>query len=46
MALLGIDIGGTAIKTGLVNSKGEITEKASVEIVDIRKGNSCIKIRV
>lgn len=39
MALLGIDIGGTSIKTGLVNSEGEITEKASVEIADLRKGN-------
>lgn len=39
MALLGIDIGGTSIKTGLVNSEGEITEKASVEIADLRKRN-------
>lgn len=39
MALLGIDIGGTAIKTGLVNNAGEITENASVKIADLRKGN-------
>ncbi len=39
MALLGIDIGGTAIKTGLVNSDGGITEKASVDIADLRQGN-------
>jgi glucokinase len=39
MALLGIDIGGTSIKTGLVDDAGVITQKASVDIDVLRKGN-------
>ena len=39
MALLGIDIGGTSIKTGLVDATGVITQKASVDIAILRKGN-------
>jgi glucokinase len=39
MALLGIDIGGTSIKTGLVDAAGVITQKASVDIAVLRNGN-------
>ena len=39
MALLGIDIGGTSIKTGLVDAAGVITQKASVDIAILRRGN-------
>ena len=39
MAVLGIDIGGTAIKAGIVTSGGIIEQKATIEIDDLRKGN-------
>jgi len=37
--VLGIDIGGTAIKAGLVNANGNIAAKLQIEVTELRIGN-------
>jgi glucokinase len=39
MPLLGIDIGGTSVKAGLVEPDGKIIFKTAVDISELRKGN-------
>jgi len=37
--VLGIDMGGTAIKAGLVHADGSISAKMQIEVTQLRKGN-------
>ncbi|MEQ6121258.1 ROK family protein [Reichenbachiella sp. MALMAid0571] len=39
MTVLGIDIGGSSIKAGLVNTQGVISEKKTISIQELRNGN-------